>query len=114
MKPLTAITVGPLGFWECAMMFGLTNAPGTIHRLMESFLGELYLTLCIIYLDDIILFSQTPEEHLLRLSVIFEELRAAGLKLKCDLFRTQFNYLGHVVSNEGFSTDSKRIQAMLD
>ena len=54
-KPLTAFTMGPLGFWECECMpFGLTNAPATFQRLMESCLGELYLNWCIIYLDDII------------------------------------------------------------
>ena len=63
-KPLTAFTIGPLGFGECERMpFGLTNAPATFQRLMESCLGELNLSWCIIYLDDIIVFSQTPEEH---------------------------------------------------
>ena len=67
-KPLTAFTMGPLGFWECERMpFGLTNAPATFQRLMESCLGELHLSCCIIYLDDIIVFSWTPEEHLVRL-----------------------------------------------
>ena len=54
-KPLTAFTMGPLGFGECERMpFGLTNAPATFERLMESCLGELHLTWYIIYLDDII------------------------------------------------------------
>ena len=64
-KALTAFTVGPLGFYECERMpFGLTNAPATFQCLMESCLGELHLNRCIIYLDDIIVFSKTPEEHL--------------------------------------------------
>ena len=67
-KPLTAFTVGPLGFYECERMpFGLTNAPATFQHLMESCLGELHLSWCIMYLDDIIVFSKTPEEHLKRL-----------------------------------------------
>ena len=82
-KPLTAFTVGLLGFWECEHMpFGLTNAPATFQRLMESCLGELHLNWCIIYLDDIIVFSRTPEEHILRIRAVFEKLKAAGLKLK--------------------------------
>ena len=53
-KPLTAFTVGPLGFYECErMLFGLMNAPATFQRLMESYLGDLHLNWCIIYLDDI-------------------------------------------------------------
>ena len=90
------------------MPFGLTNAPATFQRLMESCLGKLHLHWCIIYLDDIIVFSRTPEEHLHRLKAVISELRAAGHKLKptkCDLFKQQINYLGHVASKEGVSTD---------
>ena len=58
-KPLTAFTVGPLGFYECVWMpFGLTNAPATFQQLMETCLGEIHLKWCIIYLDDIIVFSK--------------------------------------------------------
>ena len=61
-KALTAFTVGPLGFYECERMpFGLTNAPATFQHLMESCLGELHLNWCIIYLDDIIVFSKTQK-----------------------------------------------------
>ena len=75
-KPLTAFTMDPLGFWECKRMsFGLTNAPATFQRLMESCLGELHLSRCIIYLDDIIVFSRTPEEHLVRLKAVFNKIR---------------------------------------
>ena len=56
--PMTAFTVGPLGFYECVRMpFGLMNAPATFQHLMESCLGELHLNWCIIYLDDIIIHS---------------------------------------------------------
>ena len=63
--PLTAFTVGPLGFYECIKMpFGLTNALAMFQRLMETCLGDLHLNWCIIYLDDVVIFSRTPEEHL--------------------------------------------------
>ena len=117
-KPLTAFAMGPLGFWECEHMpFGLPNAPATFQRLMESCLGELHLNWCIIYLDDIIVFSRTPKEHLHRLKAVISKLRAAGLKLKptkCDLFKQQINYLGHVVSKEGVSTDPDKITAVTE
>ena len=80
--PYTAFTVGPLGFYECLRMpFGLTNAPATFQRLMESCLGDLHLNWCIIYLDDIIIYSKTPEEHLERLDGVFAKLQKAGLTL---------------------------------
>ena len=79
------------------MPFGLTNASATFQRLMESCLGELNLSWCIIYLDDIIVFSLTPEEHLVRLHAVFDKLKAAGLKLKpskCELFKKTNQLLG--------------------
>ena len=100
--PLTAFTVGPLGFYECVWMpFGLTNEPATFQRLMESCLGELHLNWCIIYLDDIIIHARTPEEHLERLEGVFERLWKAGLKLKPSkytFFWDRIAYLGHIVS----------------
>ena len=115
-KPLTTFTMGPLGFWEYECMpFGLTNAPAAFQRLMESCLGELHLNWCIICLDDIIVFSRIPEEHLHRIKAVISKLGAAGLKLKptkCDLFRQQINYLGHVISKEGVSTDPDKIKAV--
>ena len=72
-KPLTAFTVGPLGFYECVWMpYGLTNAPATFQHLMETCLEEMHLKWCIIYLDNIIVFSKTPEEHIERLRGVFE------------------------------------------
>ena len=110
--------MGPLGFWECECMpFGLTNAPATFQRLTESCLGELHLNWCIIYLDDIIVFSRTPEEHVHRPKVVFNKLRAAGLKLKpskCDLFKKEIKYLGHVVSKEGVFTDPDKIKSVTE
>ena len=92
-KALTAFTVGPLGFYECECMpFGLTNAPATFQQLMQSCLGNLHLHYCIIYLDDVIVFSKTPEEHVARLNVVFKKLKQAGLKLKsskCEFFQAK-------------------------
>ena len=113
-KPLTAFTVGPLGFFECHRMpFGATNAPATFQRLMETCLGDLQLNWCIIYLDDVVVFSATPKDHLNRLRAVFERLRQAGLKLKpskCEFFKDSITYLGHVVSAEGVSTDPKKVE----
>ena len=83
------------------MPFGLCNAPPTFQRLMQNCLGELNLTYCLIYLDDVIVFSETPEEHLLRMCVVFDCLREHGLKLKpskCNVFKSEINYLAHHMS----------------
>ena len=113
-KPLTAFTIGPLGFFECERMpFGLTNAPATFQRLMESCLGDLHLNWCIIYLDDIIVFSETSQEHIRRLRGVFQKLASAGLKLKpnkCEFFKKKITYLEHVVSEEGIEVDPKKTE----
>ena len=116
-KAYTAFTCGPLGFYECdTMPFGATNAPATFQRLMHDCLGELNMNWCIVYLDDIIIFSDTKEEHLKRLEAVFQKLCAAGLKLKpskCFFFREEIEYLGHVVSGKGISTNPKKVEAVV-
>ena len=72
------------------MPFGLTNAPATFQRLMESCMSDLYLNYCLLYLDDIVVYSRTYEEHLIRLEAVFKRLRKGGLKLKpgkCKFFQ---------------------------
>ena len=97
------------------MSFGLTNAPATFQQLMQSCLGSLHLHYCIIYLDEVIVFSKTLEEHPLRLRVVFRKLNQAGLKLKpskCEIFRQELIYLGHVVSKNGIQTDPKKVKSI--
>ena len=104
-KQYTAFTVGNLGFFECDRMpFGLCNAPATFQQLMQNCMGELNLIYCLIYLDDLIVFSQTVEEHLHQLCVVFDRHREYNLKLKpskCSLFKEKINYLAHEVSEQG-------------
>ena len=96
-KQYTIFTVDKLGFFKCnCMPFGLCNAPGTFLRLMQNCLGKLNLIYCLIYLDDLIVFLQTAEEHLHRLCVVFDWLTEYNLKLKlskCSLFKEEINYL---------------------
>ena len=67
------------------MPFGLTNAPSTFQSLMELVLRGLHWSTCLVYLDDIIVYSSTIEEHFTRLREVFEQLRMAGLNLKSSL-----------------------------
>ena len=104
-KQYTAFTLGSMGLYEYeSMPLGLCNALLTFQRLMQNCLGELNLTYCLIYLDDVIAFSETPEEHLLRMHVVFDHLREHGLKLKpskYDVFKSEINYLAHHMSKQG-------------
>ena len=90
-KQYTTLTVDNLEFFKCNHMpFGLCNVPATFQRLMQSCLGELNLIYCLIYLDDIIMFSWPAEEHLHRLCMVFDQFWEYNLKLKpskCSFFQ---------------------------
>ena len=76
---------------------------------------RIHLSWCIIYLDNIIVFSKTPEEHLQRLHGVFDKLAQAGVKLKpskCKFFKSKIAYLGHIVSAKGIETDPKKMDAV--
>ena len=115
-KHKTAFQVGTLGFFEFNRMpFGLCNAPATFQRLMERCMGSLNLRDCLIYLDDVIIFSTSFEEHLDRLEAAFTQLKQHNLKLKgskCEFFRSEVTYLGHVVTREGIRTDPEKTKAI--
>ena len=91
-----------IGFYKRDRMpFRLTSAIATFQQLMETCLSDLNLNWCIIYLDDIIIFSKDLANHLARLEAMFQKLEEAGLKLKlskCKLFQWQITYLEHIVS----------------
>ena len=116
-KEQTAFTVGPLGFYELNRMpFGLSNSPATYQRLMEDILGDMNMNICLIYLDDVIIFSNTYEEHLERLHQVFQRLREAGFKLspdKCSLFMERVKYVGHIVSEKGIEPDPEKIEKVI-
>ena len=97
-KQYSTFTLGNLGFYKCDHMpFGLCNMPATFQRLMQKCLGELNLTYCLIYLDDIIIFLQMAEEHLACLCIIFDQFIEHNINLKppkCDFCRYKITYLG--------------------
>ena len=80
------------------MPFGLCYVPAMFQRLMLNCLGKLNLIYCLIYLDDIIMFSWTAEEHLHWQCLVFNRFWEYNLKLKpskCSLFKEEINYLVH-------------------
>ena len=117
-KQYTAFTLGSMGLYECeSMPFRLCNAPPTFQRLMQNCLGKLNLTYCLIYLDDVIVFSETPEEHLQGMRVVFNRLWEHDLKLKpskCDVFKSEINYLAHHVSQKGVHPSKKTWNLLLN
>ena len=97
--------VMPFGKYEFLMdPFGLAQAPAYFQLLMNKVLKGLKFAM--MYLDDIIIFSQDESQHLEHLEIVFSHLREAGLKMKCskcDFFKSEIHYLGHLISPEGIS-----------
>ena len=112
----TASTVGNLRFYEFMHMpFRLCNAPATFQCLMQNTLGELNLTYCVIYLDDMIVFSHTEEEHLEWLRVVLERFCEFNLKLKpskCSFFQSEIVYLAHHISRRGILPSQENVRAV--
>ena len=97
------------------MPYGLCNSEATFQRLMELILTGLHWSTCLLYVDDIICFSKTVDEHVARLDEILSRIRDAGLKLspgKCKFFQHQVSFLGHTVSERGIPTDPEKIPAV--
>ena len=90
-----------VGLFESIVMpFGLTNAPATFQRMMQMVLAGLLLEVCMCYLDDVIIFSNSVWDHLYDISQIFTRLQNAKLTLKpnkCEFFQKEVKYLGHIV-----------------
>ena len=113
-KERTAFTVGALGFYEFSKMpFGLASSPAVYQRLMEECLGDYNMNICVIYLDDLVIFADTYEEHLERLDKVLTRLHECKLKLaaeKCFFLQKKVKFLGHVVSERGVETDPDKIE----
>ncbi|XP_036149094.1 uncharacterized protein LOC118647760 [Monomorium pharaonis] len=118
-KPKTAFST-PYGHYEYNRMpFGLKNAPATFQRLMNSVLIGIQRFKCLVYLDDIVIYGSSLEEHTVnkRLTEVLQCLQEANLKLqpdKCEFLRKEVNYLGHVISENGISPDPAKLQAIRD
>ncbi len=111
----TAVTM-PFGLFKWTRMpFGLYNAPATFQRLMGAALGDLAFDVLLIYLDDIIVFSENFKSHCERLELVFSRLRQHGLKLKpskCFLLRPEVRFLGHIISSKGIHVDMDKVQCL--
>jgi len=100
------------GQWRFKVLsFGLCNAPSQFARTMELVLAGLTYDICLIYLDDILIFSRTFEEHCQRLAQVFTRLERQTLRLKaskCHLLQPKVAFLGHVISEAGIECDPEK------
>lgn len=111
-KAKTAFTTGRGLYQFRVMSMGLVNAPPTFQHLMQLVLQGLSWKTCLVYLDDIIVYSPSLSVHLQHLREVLDRLRAANLKLKpskCCFAQQEVTFLGHVVSAAGLKPDPKNI-----
>lgn len=99
------------------MPFGLQNAPSTFQRMMDSVLAGLQNYICLVYLDDIIIFSSSLQEHIKNCRLVFERLRKFNLKIQLDkseFLKHEVDYLGHVITGKGVKPNPEKIRAIQD
>ena len=97
------------------LLFGLTNAPATFMTLMNDIFHEYLDEFVVVYLDDILIYSKTKEDHLKHLRKVLSKLREHRLyaKLKkCELFKNKVEYLGHYISGEGIAVDERKVEVI--
>lgn len=111
----TAFSVDHGHYEYVRMPFGLKNAPSTFQRVMDNVLKDLQGTVCLVYMDDIIIFSTSLQEHILNLDKVFSKLRDANLKVqldKCEFLRREIAFLGHIISETGLKPNPDKIIAI--
>lgn len=113
--PKTAFST-PHGHYQFKRMpFGLKNAPATFQRLMDNVLSGLQGNELFVYMDDIVIYARSLQEHSVKFNRLMKRLRDANLKLqpdKCEFLRKEVAYLGHVIGSDGVKPDPNKIKAI--
>lgn len=97
--------------------FGLCGAPGTFQGAMNTILAPLLRKCFLVFFDDILVYSESFEQHLVHLKRVFDLLLQDGWKVKaskCSFAKQEISYLGHIISGQGVSTDPRKISAVMD
>lgn len=97
------------------MPFGLKNAPATFQRMMNEVLEGLINKICVVYLDDILVFSTSLQEHMINLRLVFQRLRRYNLKVqvdKCNFLKKETQFLGHTITANGVKPNNDKIEAI--
>jgi len=106
----------PLGLFEWLVMpFGLCNAPSTFQNAMDKVFGQRIGRFVLVYMDDILIYSRSREEHLQHLQEVFNLLSSHNYYLKrkkCDFMKTEVTFLGHVISKAGIHVDPSKLDVI--
>jgi hypothetical protein len=113
----TAFATRNGGYEFLVMPFGLCNAPATFQHMMNVILQECLGKFALVYLDDVIIYSKSKEEHMEHVATVFRLLKKFDLVVlakKCEWGKKELVFLGHVVSGEGIRVESKKIEKILN
>ena len=114
-KPKTAFKTSFGHYQFRVVSMGLSNSPSVFQRVMNQIFSKYLNKSVLIYLDDILIFSKTPEDHLDKLRYVFETCRANSLSLKtnkCHFFLQELKFLGHIISKDGIKPDPDKVKAV--
>ncbi|OWB70298.1 hypothetical protein B5S30_g5810 [[Candida] boidinii] len=110
--PKTAFSTDRAHYEFTVMPFGLTNAPATFQTMMNTVLGGFIDKFVLVYIDDILIYSKTAEEHEKHIKMVLSKLREHKLvakKSKCEFFKDKLQFLGFVISKDGIHTDPDKV-----
>lgn len=113
--PKTAFNVEHGHFEFLRMPMGLKNAPSTFQRVMDNVLRGLQNVICLVYLDDVIIFSTSLQEHIINLEKVFKRLRDSNFKIQMDkseFLKLETAFLGHIISKDGVKPNPDKIEAI--
>jgi len=114
-RPKTAFLT-PMGQFQFKVMcFGLANAPATFQRRMNAIFGERIGKFVLVYLDDIMVFSKNPEDHVKHLREVFSILQKYNMKAKlskCQFNKPELKFLGHIIGKDGLKVDPEKVRTV--
>lgn len=113
----TAFSVNHGKYEFTRLPFGLKNAPSIFQRAIDDILREYIGKICLIYIDDIIIFSEDEESHTENIKKIFQTLESANVKIqldKCEFYKNQVEFLGFIVSADGIKTNPSKVKSILE
>ncbi|CAB5101095.1 unnamed protein product [Rhizophagus irregularis] len=112
-KEKTAFVCSKGLFKYNVMPFGLTNAPATFQRLMDEILEEYINDFVVVYIDDIMIYSENLKDHMEHVEKVLKKLQENNLIIKlkkCRFLERNIEFLGHIVGNDGLRPDDKKIE----
>ena len=114
-RPYTAFSTDDGHFQLKRLPMGLKTSPASFSRVMRIIFGDLIGKICYVYLDDIIVYGATKEEHAHNLQIVLNRLRQVNLRInlkKCNFFQKSVSFLGHIVSSEGLKPDPQKFEVI--